>query len=517
MKTRKKLLACVLSLAMVSAYLPAGGSVAVNADETTENYMGLSTKNIDTDEKIYIGNYINPSGTKVPLIWFMTFDDVTRVNPNFRFSDGANDVDTAEALLLFSYYFFPNVHYRSTESPYAGQAWQQSNAQSWCQDFYNNCLADAEKNMILQVSDCDADAANEYSLINDKVFILNGKESFTFNANLSKTKPEYHRYGWDADSNTAGNKNTYVWGRGHSGGYQYIKVSGAASSTTRYYPDTVAHPETYLNARPAMNIKKSSIVFTADPTYYAGDFDGLTAMTAPELGTVTEHKVAVIDNTREFALSPLSTTQASETSLEISYSGAATGENEWISAIITDGTENNNIIYYGRLAQPTNTSGTVTVTLPEGCNWDNLYLFNEQVTEETNSIPISALKQVDFSLEDNPPVQNDPTYTVTIPADIAFSGSDPVYRKVSAEWNVGDKTLNVALSSENNFKLIADTDAEGVPYTVTCDNAELENNAIIISGTAENSDNKVLIFTLDLSQMYAGAYSDKLTFNISLT
>ena len=67
--------------------------------------------------------------------------------------------------------------------------------------------------------------------------------------------------------------------------------------------------------------------------------------------------------------------------LTVDYSGATTGTNEYISAVVMD--SSNTVIYYGRiksLTDPVDASGTVQITLPRGFirSTDTLYLFSEQ-------------------------------------------------------------------------------------------------------------------------------------------
>lgn len=113
-----------------------------------------------------------------------------------------------------------------------------------------------------------------------------------------------------------------------------------------------------------------------------------------------------------------------------------------------------------------------------------------------------------------------PTYTVTIPADVKCSNSNSASATVSAEYDVGELyTLSVAVTSENNFQLKANYDNRVlIPYTIMCDDKRLsmgQTEILSVSGNGEQS--KTLNFSVDPSQMYAGAYSDTLTFNISLT
>lgn len=60
----------------------------------------------------------------------------------------------------------------------------------------------------------------------------------------------------------------------------------------------------------------------------------------------------------------------------IRYSGAVTGENEYISALIKD--SDGAVTYYGRIKEATAANGTLALTLPTGAEEGTLYVFNEQ-------------------------------------------------------------------------------------------------------------------------------------------
>ena len=81
--------------------------------------------------------------------------------------------------------------------------------------------------------------------------------------------------------------------------------------------------------------------------------------------------------------------------LQISYSGAVPGKNEYISALIKDSSDN--FTYYGRLVRASATSGDLTVDLSGKFNeGDTLYVFNEQINEDYKTDYASKLIQINF-------------------------------------------------------------------------------------------------------------------------
>ena len=137
-------------------------------------------------------------------------------------------------------------------------------------------------------------------------------------------------------------------------------------------------------------------------------------------------------------------------------------------------------------------------------NGDTKFDFNTPITEDT-TLTAKWVKK--------------PTYTVTIPADVNCSDHNSASAVVSAEYDVGELyTLSVTVASENNFRLKADyDDSVLIPYTIMCDDTRLSTGQTeILSVSGSGEQNKTLNFSVDPNQMYAGAYSDNLTFYISL-
>ncbi|MBQ8302623.1 MAG: InlB B-repeat-containing protein, partial [Clostridia bacterium] len=114
----------------------------------------------------------------------------------------------------------------------------------------------------------------------------------------------------------------------------------------------------------------------------------------------------------------------------VSYSGATTGENEYISAMIKD--SNGNVTYYGRLKNVTEASGHFAIDefdIPSKMNdGDTLYIFNEQYNGDNMTDFASELKEV------------------TIPSEINAY-------EVSFDANGGDGTMSELLLTSSNYTL----------------------------------------------------------------
>ena len=129
--------------------------------------------------------------------------------------------------------------------------------------------------------------------------------------------------------------------------------------------------------RPAFNLDLTSVLFTsaaAGGKSASGMDSGLTAVGDYD---GSEWKLTLLDETREFAVTETEVSGISGGTVTLNYTGTTTGTNEYISVILAD---ENGAQYYGRVAQPTDTDGTVEITIPSGLadGTYTLYVFSEQ-------------------------------------------------------------------------------------------------------------------------------------------
>ena len=146
-----------------------------------------------------------------------------------------------------------------------------------------------------------------------------------------------------------------------------------------------------LAVRPAFNLDLNSVLFTsaaAGGKSASGMDSGLTAVGDYD---GSEWKLTLLDEARNsFEISNATITDT----ITFSYSGAATGTNEYISAVVVD---NGAITHYGRILQPRSTSGTASFTIPDGVTLSDtvkLYVFNEQYNSDKMTDYASQLKEI---------------------------------------------------------------------------------------------------------------------------
>ena len=158
--------------------------------------------------------------------------------------------------------------------------------------------------------------------------------------------------------------------------------------------------------RPAMNLSTAgnNILFVSAAV--GGKPSGGLTKLADYTGS--DWKLTLLDSSRSgFSVT---TTSVSTTNyggdIEITYSGAQTGDNEYISVLLKDSSGNP---YYGRSAALTAASGTVTIPVAAGLTAGDatLYVYNEQYNGDKMTDLASDLKNVSLT------VAEAKTYTVT--------------------------------------------------------------------------------------------------------
>lgn len=111
-----------------------------------------------------------------------------------------------------------------------------------------------------------------------------------------------------------------------------------------------------------------------------------------------------------------------------------------------------------------------------------------------------------------------PTYTVTIPADVAvaFNATTTDFGKieVTAAQIDPDKCIKVALTSNGKLKNLADS-TKVIPYTVKAGDAAFTSATYLATG--DKTDLTINITADDWNKAYAGDYSDTVTFEVSYT
>ena len=151
--------------------------------------------------------------------------------------------------------------------------------------------------------------------------------------------------------------------------------------------------------RPAFNLNSSSVLFASAAV--GGKPDGFKAV--PEY-TGNEWKLTLLDSSRNFAVTEKAVNGAPDDTVTLHYTGATTGINEYISAIIAD---NSGTQYYSRVAQPTAASGTVEIKIPSDIAPGSytLKVFSEQYNGDYNTDYASNFTDIALTVENQPDEQ----------------------------------------------------------------------------------------------------------------
>ncbi len=163
--------------------------------------------------------------------------------------------------------------------------------------------------------------------------------------------------------------------------------------------------------RPALNIDLGRVLFMSAPNGKQGG-----AFAAVSEYTGSEWKLTVLDNSRS-AFTASSVMEGG--ACTITYSGAKTGTNEKISAMIVD--PDGAVKYYGTLCDAARGENTVTLNVDgKLADDDNLYVFNEQLNGDKKTDYSSALIDVQ------------PNKSIRIAADGALTNVEGA--QTSAVW-----------------------------------------------------------------------------------
>ncbi|MBQ1334745.1 MAG: InlB B-repeat-containing protein, partial [Clostridia bacterium] len=151
-----------------------------------------------------------------------------------------------------------------------------------------------------------------------------------------------------------------------------------------------------IAVRPALNLSLDSVLLSSAAE--GGKVSGASgAYALAKTGTFIggAWKLTLLDH----AHSSFTVVSSGRTGNEVtaSYTGAVTGPNEYISALIKD--SEGSVTYYGRIAWASSMSGSVTINVGGKLNsGDTLYLFNEQYNGDRRTdyaSPLNELKSIE--------------------------------------------------------------------------------------------------------------------------
>ena len=187
---------------------------------------------------------------------------------------------------------------------------------------------------------------------------------------------------------------TSSWWLRSPGSKTFYVAIVSSDGSVQYSGISIRKQNNHLTVRPAFNLNLNSVLFTSAAVGGKPD-GGLTEV--PEYSG-NEWKLTLLDSSRNFAVTEKAVSADPNDTITLNYSGATTGANEYISAIIAD---NNGAQYYGRVAQPTAESGTVEIKIPSDIAPGNytLKVFSEQYNGDYKTDYASNFTDIALTVE----------------------------------------------------------------------------------------------------------------------
>ena len=321
-----------------------------------------------------------------PILWRVLSVSGNATGDKDSLKQGKDTVSNENAMFLLSEYLLgqgSGIVFNANGTAYNG-----SNAQTWCGNNLLEDFTEKEQNAMLATTKSDAASANNGNLPFPAVEnILNGDKVFLPSVEEMKST----KYGFSSENDLI------AYHDGSTAGEWWMRSAGTGASIADAEYNTnrteykiyakLASGHSY--ARPAFNLSKNDVLFvcTADGVK-TGTVGTLTAI---ESNLSSKWKLTLLDENRNFSVTETKVEKFAGGTLTLHYTGAQTGQNEYISAIFYDA--DGKPAYYGRLknlSAEVDDEGSVELTVPAGLGEDEykLVLLNEQY---------NGIKQTDYA------------------------------------------------------------------------------------------------------------------------
>ena len=378
---KKRIFSTLLALCMLLCLVPTGVFAAgTDTGKAIQLVDGGTAANISggQNDNIYFGTW-----DEEPIKW-RVLDDHTNTGESGLFL-------LSDALLGTGWN--GDVHFDNSGNN--SNAWQSSTAKTWCNNFYDRRFSNGEQGAVLATTKSDeaftkgtggiSFDASENILNGDKVFFLSAEEA------------ENSAYGFTDD-------NARIAYYGNSPGVWWLRSPYTFPNYAGYAGVVFGGPVyTYVvsrdwAARPAFNLNLNSVLFTSAAVGGKADTAVDKNLTAVTGYTGSEWKLTLKDSSRSFSVtSNMAVTAAPGGTVEITYTGAETGGNEYVSAMLCD--SNDNVLYYGNIAQGS-AGGTASIAIPADLAPGNytLKVFSEQCNGDKKTDYASEFKNIDLNV-----------------------------------------------------------------------------------------------------------------------
>lgn len=464
---QKRILALLLTLVMTFSLLPSFSvAVSAAEGETAKNItLGTAALKGAQQSNIWFGNYQQSSlGNTEPTEGIEGVDWIFNVSNNNGYEGPYYKIEpikwrvlsnTDGKVFLLSDQNIDTFRYHTDQEDIT---WEKSTIRSWLNGYKAN--ENKGDNAGTDTEAAKADVGIDYSKENfiDFAFSSDEKKAITTTTVINETydgtsgtmpNPGYKTVGGNntadrmfllsiaevnnvafgfTDNNKRASTNTaYVAGGGgmnaswvstvgetcdwwlrSPGGVGYVAAciasdysySGSVAGDVDYEGQIVWDYNTTV--RPAFNLNQSSVLFTSSPTEKKTDNIG-TLLKNSEY-TQNDFKLTIKDSERNFNITDKTAkSTVLGAKLSFDYTGAKTGVNEYISAMITD-KDGKEVLYYGQLANVNESgkaSGNVEFKIPTDipAGEYKVKLFNEQINGDKKTDFASAFADIDVDID----------------------------------------------------------------------------------------------------------------------
>ena len=393
---KKRILSILTVLALCLGLLPTT-VFAVDGDKTIMlRTNGISGYDDSTNsyDYIYFGNWtaLDEYTTNGPIKW-RVLDDQTNTG-------GAGLFLLSDRLFGKGNKYGGGVYFKQNGS---SNVWQGSDAQKWCQNFYDKSFSTGEQGAVLATTKNDTayKATSGARPLPYGVSELKGDTVFF----LSAEEVENEVYGFiDNAARRAYFGNTTNWGGWWLRSPVEQQRKDVAGTITRSPTNTAGslsgYPvsNSYYTARPAFNLNLDDVLFTSaakDGKSASGMDSGLTAVDDYD---GSEWKLTLLDSSRNFGVTETDISGDPGDTITLHYTGATIGDNEYISVILA---AESGVQYYGRIAKATTAEGEISLTIPDTLaeGTYTLNVFNEQCNGDYKTDYASAFAEVTLTVD----------------------------------------------------------------------------------------------------------------------
>ena len=388
----KRILPVILTVLLAVGMFPALAFAAVEIEEgvgsITQPAYGVSAGDV-----VYFGSYeqANDGGAGEPIAWWVLSNDG---NDLFLLSQSVLDAKPYNETRTSVTWETGTL--RSWLNGYTALQAGASVANPYADSFINTAFSTKEQTAIATTNVIN-DPNPSYSIVpsgnptQDKVFLLSIQEAQDFTGNATREAP-LTAYAIARGARGIGG-NGYWWLRSPGGGTNYaalVRDDGYVRDYGNYVDDA------RIAVRPALNLNPTSVIFTSAASAASGKTpavganfsetqtpSGAVKFTIEDAGQTLD-SVSATDFVPTLSSAPID-------NLKFTYSGATTGTNQYVSAVLKDKTSGA-VVYYAKLADATTAvSGTVDLPLTGVADGDyELLLFSEQANGANNTDFCSA-------------------------------------------------------------------------------------------------------------------------------